>query len=512
MANYDEIHEFAEKWIDKFRDLKINYIELVDHYFADDCEQLGFEMDCGAAFDRKYGAFGSSKALDKVVDEITDISLLGSALYSKWRYFNHWAYDAAEILEPENRAWFILALSRIALLTGENPFIFSGTLKEIEIVSNSICYGPEPQPEDEVEQRIYIRDDGHAYVLRYLYGNRIRDYRCSGKQELQLSASDTKEILSKVSRYFSDGYTEVFATDIGDWNMVLTNTEGKNFKFSGSLCADFEIDGVDLSDFIRDRLGIQDLYVFDGNNKPDVINQIELNYHRVTKIKPGKVPDGATYDLVTWDYSEKLLIDRDTEMMEHVSQIGSGAKITSKYEIEGGIESLLDRFDADELFLNVEGNPSDVIEVPNETRDYEIIVDYKKSPQKVITGTFDQKGLPFDFKEFIESVFDFIRFYGLGEIYDPRIYGKVKRRSSDYIYCSVVFEDGMHSYYYLADHDDISVDDFVVVPAGKDNHEAMVKVVDIEYFAEEDAPFPVSKTKHIIRKCSDDDIERFLSE
>ncbi len=512
MANYNEIHEFAEKWINKFRDQKINYIELVDHYFADDCERLGFEMDCGKAFDRKYGAFGSSEALDRVVDEITDIPLLGSALYSKWRYFNHWAYDAAEILRPENRAWFILALSRIALLTGDNPFVFNGNLKEMKIISNNICYGPEPQLEDEVEQHIYIRNDGFVSVSRYIYGNGIRNHSCSSKEELHLSESDTKEILTKISSYFSEGYDEVFATDIGDWNMVLTNTEGKKFKFSGSLCADFEMEGIDLSDLIREKLDIPDLFVFDGNNKPDVINRIELNYHRVTKIKPGKVPDGATFEMVTWDYSEKLIIDRATETMEHVSQIGSGAKVTNKYEIEGGIESLLDGFDADELFANIVGNPPDVVDSPNETKDYKITVDYKKSPQKILTGTFDKNGLPDDFEEFIESVFDFIRFYGLGEIYDPHAYGKAKRRSNDYIYCSVVFEDGINSYYYLADDDSISIDDFVVVPAGKDNHEAMVKVVNIEYFAEEDAPFPVNKTKHVLRKCTDDDIEHFLSE
>ena len=40
MANYNEIHEFAEKWIDKYRDQKINYIELVDHYFAEVWENM----------------------------------------------------------------------------------------------------------------------------------------------------------------------------------------------------------------------------------------------------------------------------------------------------------------------------------------------------------------------------------------------------------------------------------------------------------------------------------------
>lgn len=44
MANKNQIYAFAMKWIDKFRDPKINYIELVDHYMADDCAALGFEM------------------------------------------------------------------------------------------------------------------------------------------------------------------------------------------------------------------------------------------------------------------------------------------------------------------------------------------------------------------------------------------------------------------------------------------------------------------------------------
>lgn len=50
MAEMKQIHEFAAKWCDKFRDQNINYIELVDHYMADDCAALGFEMDCGHAF------------------------------------------------------------------------------------------------------------------------------------------------------------------------------------------------------------------------------------------------------------------------------------------------------------------------------------------------------------------------------------------------------------------------------------------------------------------------------
>ena len=172
MVDMKQIHDFAIKWSDKFRNRAINYTELIDHYMADECVALGFEMDCGHAFERVYGnAVYNSNDLDKVIDDITDIALLGSAIYSRWRYFNHWAYDGAEILKPENRSWFILALSRLALLSGENPFIFHGTLKKMRIVSNNICYGSMPGQDEEVEQHITINNEGHVWFSGYNFGS-----------------------------------------------------------------------------------------------------------------------------------------------------------------------------------------------------------------------------------------------------------------------------------------------------------------------------------------------------
>ena len=289
--------------------------------------------------------------------------------------------------------------------------------------------------------------------------------------------------------------------------MELTNTEGTVYKFRGSLCADFDYEGIDLSDLVRDTVGMDDLYVFDGNCKLDVINRIALDYHRVTKIKPKEVLEGATWEFVTWDYTEQLIIDRETETLEHIQNIGPGCKVSRKYEIEGGIVSLLENFNAEDLFSHIEGNPDDVIDTPNETKDYKITIDYKKSPQRVIEGSYDKNGLPEDFADFAETVFEFIRFYGLGEVLDPSVYVKAKRRKSEYIFCSVTFDDGYKSYYYLTDDDSIKVGDFVLVPAGKDNHEAVVEVVNIEYFSEENVPLPIEKTKRIIRKCTDEDFD-----
>ncbi len=121
MRNMEQIHDFAVKWGDKFKDQDICYRELVGHYLADDCKLLGFKMDCGHAFSKKYGsAVYNSDALAKIINDITDIPLLGSAIYSRWRFFSYWSYDPASILDNENRQWFILALNRLALLSEDN--------------------------------------------------------------------------------------------------------------------------------------------------------------------------------------------------------------------------------------------------------------------------------------------------------------------------------------------------------------------------------------------------------
>ncbi len=70
-----------------------------------------------------------------------------------------------------------------------------------------------------------------------------------------------------------------------------------------------------------------------------------------------------------------------------------------------------------------------------------------------------------------------------------------------YIFLSVEFNSSKNkTYYYLTNDDSIERDDFVIVPAGKDNDEALVRVVQKEYFDEYYAPFPIEKLKSVSRK------------
>ncbi len=336
MAANKDVHEFAIRWVEKYRSSSTKEYE-VEESFGDECFALGFEMDCGNAFEDEFpdtNAFNDYKALDKIIEQVHDVSLLGSAIFSKWRYITHWSFGE-QLLSAQNRPWFILAFGRLVALTSEqgtNPFVFEGEAQKIQITSNNIGYGPCPEPNEEVEQRLTIAADGRVWFSGYNYGQGFEQYERGRTKNYSIGKEATACILNAVGTYFTDEYDTVFATDIGSWEMTITNTEGKPYQFKGSLCCDFYVDGVDLSDLIRDTLDMPYLFVFDGNCKPDRVDKITIDYHRVTKIKP-KEPISDTVEYCTWDYSEQLVIDRETETLEHTQRIGPGCVITRKYYV-----------------------------------------------------------------------------------------------------------------------------------------------------------------------------------
>ena len=73
-------------------------------------------MDCGESFIAAYGeeAWNTNKGLSAVIDKADDVNILGSALFSQWRYFNHWSYEHAT---EEDKEWFLTILRRMQELT-----------------------------------------------------------------------------------------------------------------------------------------------------------------------------------------------------------------------------------------------------------------------------------------------------------------------------------------------------------------------------------------------------------
>lgn len=71
-----------------------------------------------------------------------------------------------------------------------------------------------------------------------------------------------------------------------------------------------------------------------------------------------------------------------------------------------------------------------------------------------------------------------------------------------HIYCQVQFTTGKW-YYYRTTDKSIQVGDFVVVPVGLIGEQKIGQVVGIQRYSRFNAPYPVSKTKLIIKKATE---------
>lgn len=412
------------------------------------------------------------------------------------RILKEWGYDEIPPGDPEaDRNNIVCAVS-------EDNNLFEGKLKKVRIDSNCICYGPCPLPDDETEQHLTINADGGVWLTRLSFEKGPIE-----KINFKIDADTAKNLFEMFEKRFSQEHDICFVTDIGSWEMILTNEEGKEFHYDGPLTEDAGDAVRGLSDMVRTATGRDDLFVFDGC--PERIDNLKIEYFRETKIKPKVIPEGAEYEFVTWSYSENLTIDRATETLTNHIQFAEQCSVTNTYHVEEGISSLLNDL-WPEMFDEVTGNPPDVIDDPMEQRKYKITVLTNQGNEKVVEGTFDKLGLPDEYPEFIEKIYDFMAFYGIGELFNEASYGKAKRTSKDFIFCDVEFEPGGKTYCYLADDDSYEVGDTVLVPAGHDNHEALVRIVDKNYYSSENAPFPVDKAKHIIKRIDEDEIDDYL--
>lgn len=299
-----------------------------------------------------------------------------------------------------------------------------------------------------------------------------------------------------------------FTLDIGRWKMNVTNTDGDIFYMDGSLDNRFDVDGTDLSDLIRSTLGMKDLLVFDGRANRDMVDRVVLDYAGKLMIN-SVLPDGGC-EYRNYCNSEKLIIDRQSGTLEYIRKSGSDFEMSQRLFDPYSIGELLDKIKENDLFGDVLGEPEDIIDAhgkSNELREYTLTAEFRSGKRQSTKGAYNKYGLPAEWGNFVEAVNDLMYECHSIEMFKPYVYKSAKRRPSDLMYCSVEFNDGYNTYYYISDDDSIKVGDRVIVPSGANNREAVVEVVKVEYFHPENAPLPLEKTKHIIRKCTDEKAE-----
>ena len=138
-------------------------------------------------------------------------------------------------------------------------------LKKFRLISNNICYGPCPDADEEVEQHLTILSDGRVWFSRYKFGLGDRQYELAEKKQLNIGKDTAVDILTFTKKYFDEKGIVMKCTDVGIWELFLTDENGAEHTIDGSVVPDDYTS--EISNYIRKRLPLENLFLFDGNIK-----------------------------------------------------------------------------------------------------------------------------------------------------------------------------------------------------------------------------------------------------
>ena len=136
-------------------------------------------------------------------------------------------------------------------------------LKKFRLISNNICYGPCPDADEEVEQHLTIISDGRVWFSRYNYGLGDGKYELAEKKQLNIGKDIAVDILAFTKKYFDEKGIVIKCTDVGIWELFLTDENDASYTIDGSVIPDEYTS--EISNYIREKLPLEKLFLFDGN-------------------------------------------------------------------------------------------------------------------------------------------------------------------------------------------------------------------------------------------------------
>ncbi len=200
----------------------------------------------------------------------------------------------------------------------------------------------------------------------------------------------------------------------------------------------------------------------------------------------------------------ELLVTENQVMIQSSSQ--EGVKVVHLFEI-GTVSDLgvicLNRM-ADCLGASGWQDSPDFDDVGFAINRYELEAEYENGETIIHQGPFDRVHIPEkEFIAFVETIRIIIHVFSFGGIVDLSGF-MFALKKGEVKYCGVEFNDSGRIYHYRTTDLRIEVGDEVIVPVGENNYERRATVRTIEFCRWDSTPYPLEKTKEIIRLASDE--------
>ncbi len=307
---------------------------------------------------------------------------------------------------------------------------------------------------------------------------------------MHLSLQESKEWSSELEAVSIGKWRAKY--DLGDMRVFDGIQWELEYKECGKRCRHISGDNAYPDNWL-DFLVVINEYV--PLEVPNPINLLKITYQdkRTDSTISGN-PEGN----ITQGHYECIVIDREKETLTYTIQYESGCETKHEYKSIKGVSELLD--DLEEC---LDDSDYETMQQSQGEISFELQIYPHHGDIRRWSGNYNRNHLPIYWEEIIHELQIFISKYdNKRDIFNVDIYGRGVQ-ANEFIYCTVNYIDSNKGFYYLTEDDSLQIGEKVIVPCGKNNarREAIIKKV--EYFLEEDVPFPVDKTKRIIGRIQE---------
>ena len=134
---------------------------------------------------------------------------------------------------------------------------------------------------------------------------------------------------------------------------------------------------------------------------------------------------------------------------------------------------------------------------------YTLTATYLDGARKTHRGSYDRAHMPEKaWANAVALLRNFLSLFAFGDIVNMEGFMNAMR-TGEVKYCGVEFSQGGKLYHYRTTNLRIHVGDDVVVPVGDANYEKNATVKSVEFCRWDDTPYPLEKTKEILRKADE---------
>ena len=142
-------------------------------------------------------------------------------------------------------------------------------MKRIDLISQGWNYDSTPEPGVEIRQEIHMEESGEYLFQSFVYDKKKNLELPKRKRKGQIPRESFTRLFRLLKQAVKENCFEHLSY-IQPWKLTLMDSDETQIRATGSMSGKVYADSLDMTEYIRDLLQIENCFVFNNIDREDI--------------------------------------------------------------------------------------------------------------------------------------------------------------------------------------------------------------------------------------------------